>query len=75
MSSRNATNYPITDRLAYAIEEVSQATGLSASFLRLEITRGNLKATRAGRRVLITSVELQRYLHPERPIAISGFSR
>lgn len=49
-------------RRAFGIVELARAIGVSPGFLRLEIARGNLKVTRLGRRVLITSGELERYL-------------
>ena len=50
------------ERIAYSIAEVASATGLSASFIRLEIGRGRLRASKCGRRVLITVEEMRRYL-------------
>ena len=50
------------ERIAYGIAEIARATGLSASFIRLEIRRGRLRATKCGRRVLITTDEVRRYL-------------
>jgi hypothetical protein len=54
-------NHP---RLAYSLEEFRQAIGgVSDRFLRYEIARGNLHATRIGRkRLLITAAEAARYL-------------
>ncbi len=54
------------ERIAYSIAELARGTGLSLSFLRLEIRRGRLRATRCGRRVLITVEELRRYLGTDR---------
>jgi hypothetical protein len=51
-------------RLTYSLDEASAQTGLSVSFLRLEAARGRLHLTHAGRRVLVTSKELSRYLEP-----------
>ncbi len=51
------------NKLAYSVEEISAQTSLSKAFLRLEIKRGNLKATHFGRRVLITAASLNSYLN------------
>jgi excisionase family DNA binding protein len=52
------------DRLAYSLDEVANLAGLSVSFLRLEVARGRLRASRAGRRVLVSANELRSYLEP-----------
>ncbi|MBA2735061.1 MAG: helix-turn-helix domain-containing protein [Acidobacteria bacterium] len=49
-------------KIAWSVLEVSQATGLSAPFLRREIKRGVLPTKRFGRRVLILDSALQAYL-------------
>jgi excisionase family DNA binding protein len=49
-------------RLAYSLARLAEDIGLSVGFLRLEIARGNLRATRAGRRVIVTRQEVERYL-------------
>ncbi len=49
-------------RLAYSVEESAKVLSVSPQFVRLEITRGNLHPARLGRRVLVTSEELRRYL-------------
>jgi excisionase family DNA binding protein len=51
-----------TARLAFRITEAATLIGVSAAFVRLELARGNLSATRLGRRVVLTRVELDRYL-------------
>lgn len=53
----------IQNRKAYSIKEVSQQISLSVPFVRLEIKRGNLKAGKFGRRVLITENSLSEYLN------------
>ncbi len=52
-----------THKRAYSIKEVSAETTLSVPFVRLEIKRGNLQAGKFGKRVLITSENLSRYLN------------
>ncbi|MBM4269692.1 MAG: excisionase [Deltaproteobacteria bacterium] len=49
-------------RRAYAIAELAAAYGLSTGFVRLEVARGNLRALRLGRRVLVEADEWDRYL-------------
>jgi excisionase family DNA binding protein len=49
-------------RLAFRVIEAATLIGVSAAFLRLELARGNLSATRLGRRIVLTRVELDRYL-------------
>jgi excisionase family DNA binding protein len=49
-------------RMAFKVAEAASALGVSASFIRLEMSRGHLRATRLGRRVVLTKSELERYL-------------
>lgn len=51
------------DKLAYSVEEISEATTLSKAFLRNEIRAGNLKVKRCGRRVLILKDDFMNYLN------------
>ncbi len=51
------------EKLAYSVEEVSEATTLSKSYVRNEIAAGNLKVKRFGRRVLILNRDLKNYLN------------
>jgi len=64
MKTRNVT--PLTavesDRLAISIEGAAWKLSVSPSFLRLEIRRGRIRPVRLGRRVLISEVEVERYL-------------
>lgn len=48
---------------AFSVKEAAQETTLSVPYIRNEIRDGNLKAKRAGRRVLILSGDLQDYLN------------
>ncbi len=50
------------NKMAYSIEQISAQTSLSKAFLRLEIKRGNLKAGKFGRRVLVSANSLKTYL-------------
>jgi len=53
------------DKLAYSVEEISEQTTLSKGFVRNEISAGNLKVQRFGRRVLVLNQDLQNYLNKE----------
>ncbi len=50
-------------KMAYSVEEISEQTSLSKSFIRNEITAGKLKAKRIGRRVLVLNEDLRAYLN------------
>lgn len=54
----------ITERLriTWSLSEISEATGLSVQFLRYEVRRGNLRVKKFGRRVLVRSEDLMRYI-------------
>ena len=49
-------------KLAWPIDEAAAATGLSKGFFRKIIASGELKVTRAGRRVLIRDSDLRAWL-------------
>jgi excisionase family DNA binding protein len=53
-------------KIAYSIEQASDATSLSKPYLRKLIKGGQLRATRCGRRVLIRREDLERLLNDER---------
>ena len=55
------------EKLAYSVEEISEQTTLSKSFLRNEIRAGKLRVVRPGnsRRVLVLNEDLQAYLKRE----------
>lgn len=65
-----ATNTPkdmlsVTDcqaKLAWSIEEIANATGLSKNFLRYEVKRNNLPVRKFGRRVLVLNNDLIEYI-------------
>ena len=48
--------------LAFAIPEVAQLLRVSPEFVRLEVRRKRLQATRLGSRVVIRRAEIDRYL-------------
>ena len=49
-------------RLAWALAEVSELTGLSIGFLRNDVRAGRLRVRRFGRRLVVRDEDLQRYL-------------
>lgn len=49
-------------KLAWAIDEAAESTGLSKGFFRKIIASGELRTTRAGRRVLIRDCDLREWL-------------
>lgn len=49
-------------KIAYSIEEMAAQTSLSKAFIRLEIKRGKLRATKFGRRVLIRYEDMSEYI-------------
>jgi len=58
-----------TARLAFRVTEVAAMIGVSAAFVRLELARGNLNATRLGRRIVLMRTELERYLESRQTVA------
>jgi excisionase family DNA binding protein len=54
-------------KLAHSIKEISESTGLSEPYLRLEIKRGKLKGKRFGRRVVVMAEDLDQYLKNAEP--------
>lgn len=51
-----------THRVAWSLQDISRATGLSLSFLRNDVRRGVLRVKRFGRRVLVLDEDLKAYL-------------
>jgi excisionase family DNA binding protein len=51
-----------TPRVAWSLQEIAKATGLSLGFLRNEVRRGVLRVKRFGRRVLVLDEDLRVYL-------------
>lgn len=52
----------MTPRVAWSLQEIAKATGLSLGFLRNEVRRGVLRVKRFGRRVLVLDEDLKAYL-------------
>jgi hypothetical protein len=57
---------PPIQRVSYKLAEAAKATGLSVSFLRLEISKKRLIAVQLDRCLLIEATELERYLTQRR---------
>lgn len=49
-------------RIGYSVREVAQQLPVSEPFIRLEIKRGNLQASKLGRRVIILEESVNRWL-------------
>ena len=49
-------------KVAWALAEIAESTGLSIAFLRNEVRRNALPIKRFGRRVLVLEEDLRRYL-------------
>jgi len=58
--TQNATKG--SERAAYSVNEVAVRHGISPGLVRLEISRGRLKAGRIGRRVIVTEAQIARWL-------------
>ncbi len=58
---RAESRIPI-QRICYSLAELEAATSLSVDFLRDEIRRGNLRAHKAGARVVILTADFESYL-------------
>ncbi len=52
--------------LAYSLEEAAQQLSVSSQSVRRLIDRGELKARRVGRRVIVPKNELERWLEGSR---------
>lgn len=50
-------------KMAFDVEDAAWRLSVSPSFIRLEIKRGRLAASRVGRRLLIAAADLERYLN------------
>lgn len=63
MAQYSETSSERQRRIAYSVREVAEQTGLSQPFVRLEIRRGNLRASRVGRRVIILVTSMDAWLN------------
>jgi excisionase family DNA binding protein len=55
-------SYHTTQRMAWALGEVAEFTGLSLAFLRNEVRAGRLPVKKFGRRILVRDEDLKQYL-------------
>ena len=62
MSAESAVGPGVQDRIAFSIREIAEQTGLSSPFIRLEIKRGNLRASKLGRRVVVLATDRDEWL-------------
>ena len=62
MSQTKVKQIKPLDRKSYTLGEMSDITGLSVSFLRKQGRDGLLRTIRVGKRVLVLSEDLDRYL-------------
>jgi excisionase family DNA binding protein len=69
------TDEILAGRLAFKLTDAAALIGVSEAYLRLELTRGNLNATRLGRRIVLTRSELERYLASHQTLKTSEASR
>jgi hypothetical protein len=61
-SAMQETTQIAEGRLAYDLKEFAAMVGISVELARKEITRDRLRASRLGRRIVISRVEAVRYL-------------
>lgn len=54
------------EKLAWALGEAAESTGLSKAYFRKIIAAGEIRTTRAGRRVLILDSDLRAWLDRNR---------
>lgn len=58
------TNVKELKRLGFSLKELAELVGCSVGLLHLEIRRGNLRAVRIGRRVIVPLSETEKLLSP-----------
>jgi len=51
----------LPDRVCFSVDEIAHAHGVSPALVRLEIARGNLRANRFGKRIVIPRDALDDY--------------
>jgi excisionase family DNA binding protein len=56
----------MNNRISYSLVEASELTSLSVFTLKRQIRRGNLVASRIGRRVVIPAEELEKFVRAGR---------
>jgi len=60
--TKNASERPEQQPIARGVKQSAKTTNLSESFIRKAIAKGELKATRVHRRVLIKDSDLRAWL-------------
>jgi len=60
----------MSEKLAYSIEEASQALGVSERTFRAMVAREQVRIVRLGRRVLVPADALRQLLEKPEPVAI-----
>ena len=55
-------SFKTSPRLAWALSEIANFTGLSVAFLRGEVRGGRLPVRKFGRRILVKDEDLRAYL-------------
>ena len=53
---------PLSEKLTWSLDDAGRATGLSSRLLQQYIARGELKAIRVGRRILLSPDTLKLWL-------------
>lgn len=59
---REVTNTHATQPIAVGLAAASQMIGLSVDFLRGAVRRGDLRASRLGRRLVVKTAELEAFV-------------
>ena len=49
-------------KVSWTLLEIAEATGLSLSFIRYEVKRGNLPIKKFGRRILVLNQDFNNYM-------------
>jgi excisionase family DNA binding protein len=63
IATQNATITPIRERReSFSPGETARMHGLSTGLIRAEIARGNLRASRIGRRIVISRESIEAWL-------------
>lgn len=60
---RPQIKYVDIERLCVTLNQASELIGASVGHLRVELSKGNLRARKNGRKVIILRSELERYLN------------
>ncbi len=55
----------VLKKMTYSIAELAEMLGVSQGHVRNENSRGKLQFVKSGRRILITDLEIRRYLEDQ----------